>query len=142
MKSFWENYKYQEGLERGLQLVPKKNVEDSRFEVPRVEANIEGNRTFFKNFKEITNLLNRKDTHVLKYLTSELGTNGNIEGSRVIFQGKHPKAMIQKTLDRYLQNYVFCPTCGKPDTKLEQSDRIRIMQCEACGANQAVRLIK
>ncbi len=139
---FWEEYNYDEALDRALKLVPESIRGDSRFEIPKINSSIEGNRTFFKNFKEIANFLNRKESHLLKFLTTELGTNGNVEGQRAIFQGKHGKMQISKAIDRYLKNYVFCATCGKPDTVLELKDRIIIMRCEACGATQAVRPIK
>lgn len=142
MSKFWEKYDYSDALDRARSLLPEQLVGDSRFDMPKIDANIEGNRTFVKNFKEVAGLLNRKEGHLLKFLTNELGTSGNVEGSRAIFQGKHTRAQIQKSLERYVDNYVFCSTCGKPDTKLELSDRIMMMRCEACGASQAVKPIK
>jgi translation initiation factor 2 subunit 2 len=142
MSKYWNDYNYSQALERARKSLPETLVGDSRFDMPITDANIEGNRTFFKNFKEITNLLNRKESHMLKFMTNELGTSGNIEGNRVIFQGKHTRTQIQKALERYVANYVFCATCGKPDTKLQLLDRILIMRCDACGASQAVKSIK
>ena len=139
MSNYWKTYDYNTALESALKEVPENIISDTRFEVPKVVANIEGNRTLFQNFKDIAIALSRKQEHLLKFITSELGTNGNFEGNRAIFQGNHSRNMIQNALNRYANSYVFCATCGKPDTRFEFSDRIRILSCDACGASQAVK---
>ena len=142
MSKYWETYDYKDALHRARDLAPEIKSSDDRFEIPRIQSNIEGNRTFLRNFFEIANFLNRKPTHFLKFLTSELGTSGNVDGNRIIFQGKHTRMQIEKALNRYVEQYVLCQTCGKPDTRLEIQDRILMMRCDACGASQAVRPIK
>ncbi len=116
--------------------------DDSRFEIPKVNSEIEGNRTFINGFKALAAAINRKEQHLLKFFSNELGTSANVEGNRAILQGKHTRAVIQKAFNRYVELYVLCATCGKPDTKLELHDRIMMMQCEACGASAAVKSLK
>lgn len=142
MSKYWKTYNYDNALKRARDLSPGIISSDDRFDIPKIQSNIEGNRTFLRNFFEIANFLNRKSTHFLKFLTNELGTSGNVDGNRIIFQGKHTRMQIEKALNRYVEQYVLCQTCGKPDTRLEIQDRILIMRCDACGASQAVRPIK
>ena len=85
--------------------------------------------------------LNRSESHFLKFFTNELGTSGNIEGTRAVFQGKHSRVQLAKLVDRYVKDYVLCPECGKPDTKFIQQNRVELMKCDACGSRSAVRSI-
>lgn len=141
----WENYNknqdkvYDSILQRAKLQLPEISISDSRFVIPQIDSRVEGNRTFFRNFKEVINTLNRPDPHFLKFLTNELGTSGNIEGTRAIFQGKHPKLQISKLLDRYVKDYVICSVCGKPDTKFISQGRVNMLKCDACGAQTNLR---
>ena len=91
---------YSQILERAKDQLPEIIQDDNRFVIPDVESSVEGNRTFFRNFREIYSTLNRSEHHFLKFFTNELGTSGNVEGPRAIFQGKHSRFQISKLLDR------------------------------------------
>ena len=39
----------------------------------------------------------------------------------------------------YAHEFVFCPECGKPDTKLEKEDKFSFIKCLACGAKNYVK---
>ncbi|MHA2091313.1 MAG: translation initiation factor IF-2 subunit beta [Candidatus Kariarchaeaceae archaeon] len=132
---------YDKILKRAKEQLPEHTRDDARFIIPAVDSQIEGNRTFFRNFRDIVSLLNRPDNHFLKFLTNELGTSGNLEGNRVIFQGKHLKELLVKLLDRYVNDYVVCPECGKPDTKFTSQGRVMMLTCEACGASSGIRAV-
>ncbi len=143
MSEYWQKYDYEEALKRARGKLPQIVADDdTRFEIPTVNSEIEGNRTFINGFKALATAINRKEQHLLKFFSNELGTSANIEGNRAILQGKHPRSLIQKAFNRYIEMYVLCGTCGKPDTKLEIQDRIMMMRCEACGATAAVKSLK
>ena len=59
---------YESLLNRAEELLPKNVFETSRFEVPRVDSFIIGNRTIVKNFREIAQVLNRDVDVFLKYI--------------------------------------------------------------------------
>ncbi len=132
---------YETLLKRARDQCPEKVFEDVRFEIPRYELGREGNRTIIANFVQVAEILNRDTRHMLKFFASELGTAGSIDGNRAIFQGRHRAAYIQQLLERYVKQYVLCPVCGKPDTRLVTEHRITMMRCEACGAMSAVKSI-
>lgn len=75
----------------------------------------------------------------MKYLTRELGTAGKVEGSRAIFQGKFPKELIKSNIESYVEEYVICSECGRPDTQLEKVERVMVLKCLACGAHRPVK---
>jgi len=132
---------YDELLKRARSQIPEKIFEKSRFDPPKPDTTIEGNRTFFKNWHQVIAAYNRDENHLLKFLTKELATSAVIEGQRAVFAGKHQRSTIADLLNRYLKEYVICSECGKPDTKIIKEDRINFIVCEACGARTSVKAV-
>jgi translation initiation factor 2 subunit 2 len=90
------------------------------------------------NFKEIADALNRDPQHLLKYLTREMATAATMQESRVIFQGKFSSETLGRLIQRYMENFVVCPVCKLPDTKIVKEKRLSFLICEACGAKSSV----
>ena len=69
----WDNYEsdqdqvYRTILNRAKEQLPDISFDDTRFVVPEVDSQVEGNRTFFRNFRDILTVLNRPETHFLKF---------------------------------------------------------------------------
>ena len=132
---------YENMLDEALDKIPhsEPGAEKTRFKVPEPDVETSGNRTTLRNLKDIAEALNREPNHLMRYLLREVGTAGNIEGIRGMFQGKFDADFLQERVDRYIEDFVFCPECGKPDTKIMKQHRIHIMMCEACGAKHSVK---
>ena len=126
-------------LEKALSQLPPKATKSERFELPRLSSSISGNRTIIHNFSEICNRLNREKTHLLKFFVGELATSGSIDGAQAIFQGNFEYRIIQKLLERYIQDFVFCSICHQPDTNIVKKGRFYHLVCEACGATSSLR---
>lgn len=77
--------------------------------------------------------------HVLKYLLRELGTSGNVEGNRAILQGKFTHYVINDRIKEYVDNFVMCHECNRPDTIIIREDRIDMLKCSACGARAPLK---
>jgi len=131
--------KYKELLERAYSQLPPTVFESKRFEVPRVRSTIFGMRTIVHNFKEIAETLNRSPQHLLKFLAREMATAGVIDDERAIFQGKFENETLQHLVERYTREYVICPICKRPDTKIVKEKRLWFLICEACGAKSSIR---
>ncbi len=133
--------KYSELLKRARNALPEQVFEKSRFQLPRIKTFREGNKTSILNWHEIIRVMNRDSGLVAKYMARELATSCTEEGTRLILQGKFPDGVILRNIENYSQNFVICPECGKPDTKLvrEGKQRLTTMVCEACGARHSVR---
>ncbi|MBS3815509.1 MAG: translation initiation factor IF-2 subunit beta [Hadesarchaea archaeon] len=129
---------YEDLLDRGLEEIPEDITKEERFEVPKVKIDVSGNQTAIQNLNSIANELGRDPDHLMKYLLGELGTAGNREGSRGVFQGRFKKKPIQDRIQQYVEEFVRCSECGKPDTKLVKEDRITLLKCDACGARSSV----
>jgi len=130
---------YSKMLDEAYSKLPPSVFEHKRFEVPRPSITISGSRTIFHNFKEICDTINRDPNHVLKYLSKEMATAAAMEGSRVIFQGRFERDTFERLIKRYVEQYVMCPICRRPDTKIIKEKRLYFLECEACGARSPVR---
>ena len=111
-----------------------RTSDDDRFKLPEIEIFYEGNTSVIKNFDKISDAMNREPDEILKFLLGGLGTAGERSGSRLIFQGKIRAEAIQTKLKDYLDTFVMCSECGKPDTHLVKRGRNTIVRCDACGA--------
>jgi translation initiation factor 2 subunit 2 len=129
-----EEYEYEELLDRALRQLPSTKVSDSRFTIPEIKVFIEGKTTIFDNFEAICNYMNREPEHAMKFLLNELGTSGKMDGNRAIFQGRFLKDEVEHQIQRYMDEYVLCWECKKPDTHFEKMERVWVLKCDACGA--------
>ncbi len=133
--------KYQEWLEKALQNLPRVESDRERLKIPEPEVVTAGTRTVLKNLKAIASVLNREPEHLMKYLLRELGAAGSSDGSQALFQGKFTSSVVKGRIERYVEEFVKCRSCNRPDTRLVKQGRIYIMRCEACGARTSVRNI-
>jgi translation initiation factor 2 subunit 2 len=132
---------YRKMLDEAYSELPPSVFEHKRFEVPRPLVTISGSRTIFHNFGEICDVINRDSSHVLKFLSKEMATAAALEGGRVIFQGRFQTETLERLIKRYVDQYVTCPICRRPDTKIVREKRLYFLECEACGARSPVRPI-
>ena len=109
-------------LKMAKEKLPKVQSKSERLEIPKVKGHVEGNRTIIVNLHQIADLIARSPDHILKFLLRELATKGHFEDKRAIFGRKLSSAMINEKLLRYVDIYVLCSKCGKPDTRLEEVD--------------------
>lgn len=132
---------YEKILDRARASVPEDAFKRSgeRFQVPQVQLIVQGTRSIWQNFQEILNVLNRPGKEVLKYVAGQLATAGNIEGGSAIFQGKFSPEGVDDVLARYIDAYVICPVCGRPDTSMEKQTGAYYLKCSACGASTSIR---
>jgi len=115
---------------------------EERFKIPKFDVFYEGNTTVIRNYDKVVDVLNRDPDHLLKFLLGNVGTAGEIQGNnRAIFQGKIPARMLQDRLEDYVNSFVICSECGRPDTNLIKKGRTLLIRCDACGAFHAIGAI-
>jgi len=130
---------YEELLKRGIAAIPKKTKTSERFVMPVARTQKAGAKTIIVNFNEVASALRREPAHLLKVLLKELATKGEMDqGGRLVVLGKFPDEFVNKKIEVYVKNYVLCPECGKPDTKLIKEGKFMFLVCEACGARHSI----
>ena len=134
-------YDYEDLLKRARSQIPEVISKRERLELPRLHHSVIGMRTIIFNFKEIADALNRDPQHLLKFLTGEMATAATIQESRAIFKGKFSQQTLERLIQRYMESFVVCPVCKRPDTKIVKEKRLSFLICEACGAKSSVRQI-
>jgi len=110
-----------------------------RLELPEPQVIWVGNKTILRNFADYPRLLRRDANKILMFLAKELATAASIDGERAIFIGRKDKQSFSVLLNRYMRDYVLCPVCGSPDTKVEKAKRLQFLLCEACGAKSPLK---
>jgi len=132
-----ENYK--KLLEEAYKKVKQSVITNSRFEIPKIEGYFEGRKTILTNFYQIASYLRRKPEHFQKFILKELAASGQKEGDRLVLNIKVPSSKINQKIGEYINEFVLCRECKKPDTELIRKDRITFVHCLACGAKHSVR---
>lgn len=125
-------------LSRAKAKLPKEIQSHSRFVVPDADIFQEGKTSVFKNFGDIISVVNREPSHLLGYLLKEMGTAGTMDGKRVIFKSKVFPKQVDDRIKAYVETYVMCSECYRPDTKLVKDGRVLILKCDACGAHRPI----
>ena len=130
---------YEKLLKRIQDKVSKNKSETTRFELPLVDVMWEGQRTFLRNFSEFPKVLRRDPDKVLQYLSKEFAVPAERVGEKAIFIGKREPQDFTRLFKIYVKDYVECPTCKSPDTRIEKEKRISFLICEACGAKSTLK---
>ncbi len=133
---------YEQLLARAKKALPDALSSGERFQVPAPDIVYEGKTTILRNFEDIVQAIRRDPDMVLTYLLRELGTAGTLEGRRVVFKSKVTNQQVEERIKSYVEAYVLCQECGRPDTRLVKEDRVAMLECDACGARRPVKAVK
>jgi translation initiation factor 2 subunit 2 len=129
---------YRSMLNRAHRELPEQVEAYERWTVPRPDVRVVGRRTIVMNFKEIADELRRDPDHLLKFLSGEMATLANFDGTRAVFKGTFRFDSVRNLLEVYTNKYVICPVCGRPDTRITREKRLWFLDCEACGARSSI----
>ena len=132
-------YDYKDLLQRARIDLPETISLHKRLRTPHFSSSVLRMRTLIHNFKEVSEILNRKPQHLLKFLTGEMATAAIMQESRVVFKGKFSNETLQRLLGKYIALYINCPICKRPDTKIVKEKRLSFLICEACGAKSSIK---
>jgi translation initiation factor 2 subunit 2 len=138
-----DEFDYESLLDRAHETMPDEaeNTEE-RWSLPDVDLMWEGRTTVLKNFQDIVDSVRRDPDHLIGYILRVLGSAGSREGRRLIFKSVISTDKLKNKLDEYVNTYVICGECGKPDTHLIKEGRTSVVECMACGAKRPVKVKK
>ncbi|MBI5347666.1 MAG: translation initiation factor IF-2 subunit beta [Candidatus Aenigmarchaeota archaeon] len=130
---------YEELLKMAKSRIPKGSETTERFSIPKPVVVQSGKQTIVQNFNEICKTMRRDAKHVSKFLFKELAVPGSMKDGSLVLQGKFRKDIIEKRIDEYAKNFLYCLECGKADTNLQKTDRMYTLKCESCGAKKTLK---
>ena len=129
---------YEKLLDLAYKDVKQVKATDGRFEIPKVTGHFEGKKTILTIFFQIASRIRRKPEHFQKFLSKELATQLKKEGDKLILNQKIPSKKINEKIEQYVNEFVLCKECKKPDTELTKEGRISYLRCLACGAKHPI----
>lgn len=138
--SLEEALDYEKLLERLYSKLPRRAASAERFEPPVAEVIHVGSQTIVRNFREIADKLRRDERLVMRFLLKELAVAGSVDPSgALVLNARMSSRVINNLLNLFVRDYVICPTCGRPDTRIERRGKVWMLLCEACGAEQPLK---
>jgi translation initiation factor 2 subunit 2 len=129
---------YEELLGKAYNSIPQKALSHERFEIPKIESFIQGNKTIMKGLSELIRNMRREKKHFIKWLNKETALPTIESNNQLIINGKIGTIQLNKLIENYFNQFVLCPECKKPDTKVISQEGIHLLKCEACGAIKPV----
>ena len=130
---------YEKLLDEAYDKVKVVQGSGERFEFPKVEGFFQGKKTVLTNFPSIVSALRRNPEHLQKFLSKELAAQIVRDDDRLILNIKIPSKKINPKIEQYVNEFVLCKECKKPDTELMVDDKRTVLHCLACGAKHPVR---
>ncbi len=130
---------YEKLLDEAYKEIKPIKTNSERFEIPKIEGHLEGNKTILINIPQIASYLRRDINHLLKFLLKELASSGKMQGNQLILQTKIQSSKINEKIKQYADEFVICRECKKPDTELIKDKEFLFLHCLACGAKHSVR---
>jgi len=111
----------------------------NRFEIPKVQGQVQGKNTIITNILEIANYLRRPLDQLAKFLLKELATSGKVQNDRLVLHTKLNSTKVNEKIQLYAKELVICPVCQKPDTEITTQKGLKQKHCLACGAYSPIK---
>jgi len=131
---------YEKMLDRLYDGLPESSKKHDRFVMPEADSFMQGNKTIVKNFSALIKVINRDQKHFFRFIAKETATSASIdESNRLVLNGKFSREQVNKLIAAYINQFLLCPECRRPDTKVVEKQGVRMLKCEACGAISSVK---
>jgi len=122
--------------------IGKDNADKSyRYKMPPLVTKIEGRgngiKTVIVNMVEVAKALHTDPNYPTKFFGFELGAQSTFSKSteRAIVNGAHSASDLAKILDKFIDQFIICPTCKYPEIRMEIRKSDIKIDCAACGHN-------
>lgn len=125
------------------QLQDKKSKKNTVIPTPIMEL-VGPKKSVWTNFIDICNILKRNPYHFSQYITSELGSESNMnQNNQLVIKGYFLSKSIENIIRRYISEYVSCSMCRSLDTFMERDKIIRLdfLHCYTCRASRSLNNI-
>lgn len=127
-------------LNNGVAILKKdlENSANNKVKLP-LEVKKEGRKTLI-NISDVARILSRNVDHLVKYVTSELVTNGSVkEDGNLYVKGNFIRSEVQEVLRRFIEHFVVCKICDSvEETDIVREKKLYFLKCSKCGGSRCV----
>ena len=94
-------------------------------------------KTIILNLEKIANQLYKRPEYLIKYLGYSCAAEAGIDSKsqEYYIKGTFTHDTLSGFVDKFIDEYVICPACNKPETSLKTKDDFIKIKCYVCGAN-------
>ncbi len=126
-------------LARARKQLESINVEHERFVIPELENMIQGKKTVLRNAGQISKTLKRDIQHMLRYFVKETGVPATNDDTKIILNGMVNSYKVSQIYTKYINEFVLCKQCKKPETRIITEKGVLLLKCDACGGVNPIR---
>lgn len=124
-----------------IDILRNNNDPFARYKMPKLILTYEGKanntRSVLTNLNDIASSLKRSPIMLIKYLSSEKGTNYEYKNQKFSIKGMYKQNELQDMIYNFIDSYVLCSECDNPETFYVQNKVIHI-RCYACGSSNPI----
>lgn len=97
--------------------------------------------TLLTNFEEFCKQLEFDKNILIKIIGKKLSCRSGIEKSSNIFYlvGEYRREEVKYVINNFIQNYLLCIECDKPEIILKYKNEKIKQKCKACGRNDYIK---
>jgi translation initiation factor 2 subunit 2 len=132
---------YDNLLQRARKQLESINIEHERFVIPELENLIQGKKTLLKNAVQVAKSLKRDVQHLLKFFVKETGVPATCDDAKVVLNGIVNSYKVNLIYNKYIDEFVLCKQCKKPETRIITEKGVLLLKCDACGGINPVRKV-
>lgn len=132
---------YDKLLKRAKAQLENVNIEHERFVIPDLENQIQGKKTLLRNAGHVVKELKRDIQHFMKFFIKETGLPATTDNTKIILNGIVNSFKVSQIYKRYIEEFLLCKQCNKPETRIISEKGVVILKCDACGAMNPLRKI-
>jgi len=129
-----------------LNIGGNKDDRSYRYKMPRLQTKVEGRgngiKTVIPNMADIAAALHCDPGYPTKFFGIELGAQSKFDMTRevAIVNGRHDAPDLAGLLDKFIDQFVLCPTCKLPEINMHVTKQGSIkVDCRACGHNGVLK---
>ena len=118
-----------------------------RYKMPDMITKIEGRgngiKTVIVNMDDVARALHCPNIYPTKFFGIELGAQSKYDKKtdRAIVNGKHDKSTLTELLNKFIEQFVLCPTCKLPEINMDVKKSGIKIDCRACGHNSQLKSV-
>ena len=128
---------FEQRLEEAYSLLNTDEILD-KLVLPIPKIQVTTTNTNWSNVKDFLKKIKRPPDHFINFLSIQLDTDVNKRSDKLsdglIIIGKHKLLKISPLIEKYMNEYVICNSCGSYQSKISKDEKTRkwVFNCKNC----------